>query len=46
MKTGAPMKEVIIPTGISDGAMTVRDNKSAITRNIEPSNMEKGIEYL
>ena len=46
MKTGAPINEVIIPTGISDGAITVRDIKSENTRKIEPKTIENGIENL
>ena len=46
MKTGAPIKDVIIPTGISAGANRVLEIKSEINMKIEPSNIEHGIEYL
>lgn len=46
MNTGAPMKDVTIPTGISDGEIIVLAIVSEITRNIEPSSIEHGMLYL
>ena len=42
MKTGAPIKEVKIPIGISDGATNVLLIVSATMTNIAPKNAERG----
>lgn len=46
IKTGAPIKDVTIPTGISDGDITVRATASATSKNIPPIIMLPGMEYL
>ena len=46
MKNGAPIIEVITPTGSWAGAITVLQIKSERTSNIAPSNAEPGIKCL
>ena len=43
---GAPINDVTIPTGISEGDIIVLAIVSAITRNIDPSKIEQGMLYL
>jgi hypothetical protein len=46
MKTGAPMKDVTMPSGISAGAVRFLAIVSEITMNAEPASTEHGTEYL
>ncbi len=46
MNIGAPIKEVTIPTGISDGEIIVLAIVSEISKNVPPNNMLPIIEYL
>jgi hypothetical protein len=46
IKTGAPMNEVTIPNGISDGEMIVLAIVSEISMNVLPISTEQGTEYL
>lgn len=43
---GAPIKEVTIPTGISEGEIIILAIESDISKNIPPNNMLPNIEYL
>src|SRR5574344_414229 len=43
MKNGAPSNEVIVPTGISAGALTTRATVSASNIRIAPPTIERGI---
>jgi len=44
--TGAPIREVTIPTGISDGAITIRETVSAASKKSAPSITEQGTANL
>ena len=46
INTGAPINEVMIPTGISAGEITVLAMVSETNRNIAPRITEQGIAYL
>jgi len=46
MKNGPPQKAVIIPIGISCGAIIMRAKASAQTKNIPPNKALTGITYL
>ena len=46
IKTGAPINDVTIPNGISDGEMIVLAIVSEMSMNILPIKTEQGTEYL
>ena len=46
MKNGAPIADVIIPTGSSAGAIIILDTKSEDMIKIAPKRAEPGIKYL
>ena len=43
---GAPIKDVTIPTGISEGEIIILEIVSETRRKIPPINMLPGMEYL